>query len=261
MIFCFNSNYPSLVGSPLFAVEYTDVGENGELNFELLNHHSTFLLEAHQNKMVYTMKIRFNFNETINTNRQAFIEQLKLGSYLISVKISDNGFPSCIKTDTFRLYLGNNHLETSEILLKHLSEVFRNPEDAVIHYVNDKENAYIFENSNFIQGRFDRVHARNSTSMAKRNFLSIFTKNDYIVLLSLIAMLVLAAAFLSIIGCVYFLKSSADDRWNILHVIKEHLKYASVLNAFFSKWYDIAEVATLSDTTSFIISLSFKQYD
>lgn len=205
----------SEISAPLFVLEYTDadVGENGELSFELLTHRDTFVVETMQNKMVYTMKLRFNFNETMNTNRQAFIEQLKLGSYSISVKISDNGFPSCIKTDTFRLYLGNKHLATSEILLKHLSEVFRNPEDAIIHYVNDKE-AYIVENSNFIQGRFNRVQqqSRNGTISQRRSFLSIFTKNDYIILLSLIGMLVLASAFLSIIGCVYFLKSSEDDK-------------------------------------------------
>lgn len=203
------------ISAPLFVLEYTDadVGENGELSFELLTHRDTFVVETKQNKMVYTMKLKFNFNETVNTNRQAFIEQLKLGSYSISVKISDNGFPSCIKTDTFRLYLGNKHLATSEILLKHLSEVFRNPEDAFIHYVNDKE-AYIDENSNLIQGRFNRVQqqSRNGTMSQRRSFLSIFTKNDYIILLSLIGMLVLASAFLSIIGCIYFLKSSEDDK-------------------------------------------------
>ncbi len=79
----------------------------------------------------FTLKIRIN-------SYLSNFEELKLGRYLIPIKISDNGFPACIKTDAFRLYIGNNDLRTEKRLLKHLTEAFKNPESAIVHYNNDK---------------------------------------------------------------------------------------------------------------------------
>lgn len=194
----------------MFNVEYTDddLNQNGHLRFELMNHHNLFQLNSIMNE-----NNRFKLQIRFNSNLSDF-DQLKLGRYLIPIKISDNGFPACIKTDAFRLYIGSNRLRTEEMLAKHLSEVFKNPESAIVNYNNDKDDLMISK-VNIEQNRFllKTPYSNRDRSISNdKNFMNIFTKDDYIILLSLIGLLVLASMFLSIVGCVYFFKNSSDNR-------------------------------------------------
>lgn len=200
----------------LFGLNYTDadIGENGQLKFELMNHRDIFGLEENVNGNIFNLQIRLN--DTTQLGRKKFIEQLKLGHYLIKVKIRDNGFPSCIKTDAFRLYLGNNELRTRSELVKHLEEVFKQPDNAIISYINERKDLEIHQDllttTNNIRIAHVSSYDRQNVSNYDRGLLKLFTKDDYVILLSLIALLILASSFLSIVGCVYFFKNSSDDR-------------------------------------------------
>jgi hypothetical protein len=54
---------------------------------------------------IYTLKINFK-----NVTKS----KLKLGKYIIKLRIADKGNPSCIKKDTFILYLSSNETKNMD---------------------------------------------------------------------------------------------------------------------------------------------------
>jgi hypothetical protein len=219
-------NRDTVMNEVLFRHDYVDAdtGENARLKFELLSHVDIFRLQsgvAKENKAHTTLEVLFNFNQSRVDLSEEFRDHLKIGHYAIRVKISDSGFPSCIKIDSFSLYLGSGDLPNKAVLVSHLQQVFKQPEDAVGHYINDKEEFDVEEGEqNLATKRLSvakqhgvMIHSRqNSTRFDARSLLNMFTKDDYVVLLSLIGLLFLVSSFLSIVGCVYFVKSSSNDK-------------------------------------------------
>jgi len=212
-------NRDKIFNEILFKYDYVDLdsGDNGRLKFELLSHVDVFKLKPKEVKQsMYSLEILFNFNQSRIDLSDEFIERLKIGHYLIKVKISDNGFPSCIKIDSFRVFIGSDDLHNETVLINHLKQVFKQPEDAVTHYINDKEDFDVNDDQDLATRHFsvDMIQSRQNltTTFDTKSLLKMFTKNDYVVLLILIGLLFVVSSFLSIVGCVYFLKSSSNEK-------------------------------------------------
>ena len=214
----------------LFMLDYADadINQNSQLTFELLSHADIFRLEVIKmqpiksiNSSIYTLFIQLNLNYSANSDMNSvFVDLLKPGHYLIKVKISDNGYPTCIKTDMFRFYLGNEATKTQQDLTNKLSMIAKSSHEfgPVDDFINDKDDSATDMNNELSANRISMNQALSRGSnltlfkfpTQPRSFLNRFAKDDYIVLISLIALLVIASALLSIVGCVYFIKNYPD---------------------------------------------------
>ena len=148
----------------LFSVNYTDadVGRNAQLRFELDQTARSTLRDAFRlrvtehnatatHRAYYTLQIDLPLTvdavsskvASANGNGKAARRHellvagsrpLARGAYRIAIRIADLGYPSCVKTDTFRVLVGSDELDTEARLVKRLREGGYNEE----LFVNDE---------------------------------------------------------------------------------------------------------------------------
>ena len=112
----------------IFVTYYTDadIGKNSELKFYLDSHVDIFELKVTE---PYSNNVASSFSNQIYVLRVVFrnftLSAINVGKYVIKIRIADNGNPSCIKKDTFVLYLGNNKLHSQKEVQDQLNLVFR----------------------------------------------------------------------------------------------------------------------------------------
>jgi hypothetical protein len=257
---------------PLFQSKYNDVdiGVNGELKFELISHTDTFSLNIINERdanshgsFYYTLKIypkmekklSSSLNDTklkeleLKMEARDVISQLKMGKYAIKVKISDLGYPSCIKNELFILYVGQRGVESQAAVidkLKSLEKInTKNEMESKNDFINDKDelsqlNEYdqfdeIFRDS--IKSFKDQqaaaivkkssVLSSSSSQKPPSNFFN-FNKKDYFILFCLLAVLILISIVLSIIIAFYcfkkYKKSSNDNDNKTSHKLSNSLR-------------------------------------
>ncbi len=203
----------------LFKFNYTDsdVGKNGELKFQLHTHLDLFKLKIEEKNSIYTLRVQLK--------NQSGLNEMKLGKYVIKVKISDQGYPTCIKTDSYILYVGNEkEAKTQSILIEMLKSMYsgkRLDADALnADFINDKEEHNeekdINESEELIGSKSEDVseetirllairqqHSLNTSNNSNRSYLiSMFRSSQFVIIFILIGALLLIAAMLSSIGLI-----------------------------------------------------------
>ena len=206
----------------LFVSYYTDadLGKNSDLEFYLDSHEDLFefnVVEPQANGIsstftshIYTLKINFK-----NLTKSS----LKLGKYLIKMRIADKGNPSCIKRDVFILYLSSNSTQTHQEFIEKLNFVRQGVDTTLDYVIDDQEgkNEDIERTSTPIY--FSSKKSKNSQSKAFAiNLKSLinFTKNDYFVAFCLLILLALIFLLVSMIGFVFLCRKYTKKRSKII---------------------------------------------
>lgn len=142
---------------------------------------------------------------------------LQAGKYVLKVKISDGGNPSCIKTDTFLVFIGDNSTRSQSDLIDKISSqittsIYVNdalePEAEASNEIDEDQDASIVSptdlhlhnnNNNLTQ------HSRLSTTFS----LNSLRTTEHFILITLVSTLFLIGSILSFIGLIFFCKSDS----------------------------------------------------
>jgi len=200
--------------SDLFTVNYTDsdIGKNGELKFQLQTHADLFTIKIdrksvdymHTHLLIYTIRIELKEDAS---------NLLKIGKYLLKLKINDNGYPSCIKTETFILYVGTSGEANSQsALIDLLKSIYtankRTDENALnADFINDQDDqdtsSYDLndEETDLIQFKSIQQNTHHRPPI-----LNLFKNSQYVIIFILIATLILISLLLSSICLIYCFK-------------------------------------------------------
>jgi hypothetical protein len=190
---------------PIFTEYYTDddSGHNAKLSFLLESHAVEFEANASESTdHVYGLKLSLRPNER---------ERLQLGRYVVKLKISDHGNPSCIKTDTFLVYVGDNTTRTQTELIERLRA-------GITGYIND-EYIDITDESNDNKDVVtslskSETHKTNSLISHSRlsSALSSLRNTDYFILITLLSTLIITGSILSLVGLIFFCRRDGDKK-------------------------------------------------
>jgi hypothetical protein len=200
--------------SSLFQEQYVDadLGKNGELKFDLQTHADLFELRVNEEKVkrVYTLNVRL----LAHTNA-AF----KLGRYVIKVRISDNGNPSCHKNELFVLYVGDNETRNEQELVERMNALFlatsnnknTDTESPIVQqYVNDQngdvDSQVLFKLKNKL------VVNNYTTDFIRSTSTLLLMNNDYMVLFFLVTTLVIIGVLMSSLGVIYIYRNYRSKR-------------------------------------------------
>lgn len=204
----------------LFSENYfdADIGKNGELKFELQTHLETFKLNITESVKSMQKIYKLNVDFLKNEKNTSFINNLKLGKYLIRIRISDNGNPSCIKNEMFTLYIGNDQNPTQNELIDKLNTFYTlRDDDTIFDYINDNEEKIsnqIDDEDDQLDQYYDAKSDSKRVNLSMASSLNIlpgfnnkFNSNDYLILFCLIAILVIIGFLLSLIGVILLCKN------------------------------------------------------
>lgn len=154
-----------------------DLGPNAELNFKLENYLQEFKLSVNKSKeskpLVYSLKFELKKNQS----------EFKLGKYVIKIRINDLGSPACEKEDYFIVYIGNRLNPTEAKLIQSLSNN--------ISFINDPEPGQAFKES-----------------LKSFNFSSQKFRNERLLLIGFISILILLGSIFSFIILIYYCRKS-----------------------------------------------------
>lgn len=242
----------------LFSEQYVDddQGKNARLRFQLETHTDLFALNVTElsspsSPQIYSMKVLARANLTN--------AQLKMGKYVIKVKISDLGNPSCIKSDSYLLYVGDNRTRNQADLIEKINSVFSSKNGPNQMYVNDANEDEADANNG--AGNYDlsdddddddhgddddeddsqpdgldfikksrttngqQLHQQPLNVKSSSAWLHfMFKNNDYLILIGLVSTLVLIGSIFSFVGLLFFCRrlNRADKNRRSTH----HRKFA-----------------------------------
>lgn len=191
------TKYGDLINlNSLLTLKYSDFdyGKNGELKIELQTHEELFKLSEKNvrlyDQFIYTVDILLRIKN--NTNLVNFYDNFKIGRYLLKLKISDKGEPSCTINETITLLVGDYNTNKTQVLSR-LIKLGKNSSNQII---NDIENEI-----------YDRQSKKSdSLKISKMSLHSnaLFLNHDYLLLFILIVIIIIIAIFVSLIGTIYF---------------------------------------------------------
>jgi protocadherin delta 1 len=181
-----------------------DLGQNADLKFELLTHDDLFELTRKSVRLesytAITISFRFKVFDMNLKNYAKFTAQLKIGKYVLRLKISDNGDPMCMINESFVLVVGDNSLNKNGVL----NQLKINRDKAQTSMINDNENEIIYSNITSPKTTNLKLNT-DPAKLQKANVkTSTLNSNDYLLLVSLIAIVVIIAIFFALIGTVFF---------------------------------------------------------
>ena len=115
----------------LFEANYTDadLGLNSELKFDLIAYQDTFLIKEtlmriRPNQIIYKIQFKLKITNTTNSSNKILITSLlKLGKYVIMLRISDKGEPSCSNIDNYILFVGDNQFKTMALITEEIKKI------------------------------------------------------------------------------------------------------------------------------------------
>lgn len=197
----------------LFQADYSLA--KSELSSEQLTHKDLVRTQLTRNNNksssefdVFTLAISLKSNVTSNASQ---LNRLMLGKYTIRLKLQDNLNPSCVRHESFKLFIGNNLINEKEInnyLLSLKRKKVSNgmgQEDESINQMADV-NEDSFKNRNDAELKFDSFNESgdDATSLLRAN-LNKLAKSDYVLLFILIVIIVITSilfAFIAVV-CIY----------------------------------------------------------
>lgn len=200
---------------PLFTEYYTDddAGKNARLTFALDSHIHEFEVNTTESTdQVYGVKLGLNRRLIAAPDG---LSAVKLGKYVVKLIISDQGNPSCIKTDKFVVYIGDNTTQNQVDLIARMAK-------SSDEYVNDE----LGEMSSFEEDKDaseeirdeldDDVKSRltmGGLSMRSRlsGAFNSLRRTDYFILVTLVATLIVIGSILSLVGLVFFCRRDRDS--------------------------------------------------
>lgn len=189
---------------PLFTEYYTDddSGKNARLRFALDSHVGEFEVNATESTdQIYGMKL------SIRNSR------IKLGKYVVKLSISDQGNPSCIKTDRFVVYIGDNSTRTQLDLISRINSDSGFVNDELIKEIEEDSND---DDDKTRQEEVSRSSVIKVSSLSVQSRLSValssLRKTDYFILATLVATLVVIGSILSLVGLIFFCRRDRSAR-------------------------------------------------
>ena len=213
------NNIDSIV---LFNESYydADIGKNAELKFELESHLNLFKINITQNQQIYNLQLKFK-----NISNQAatfdFLDSIKLGKYVIKIKISDMGNPSCIKNEQFIFYLGDNQSKTQLELIELLKNKFKksnsNKDDMLYsNYIYDddgltEEDENINEVKKYVVNNKFLVNSYNKKTQQPHAAIDSLKANNYIILYCFITIVISFSMILFIIAILIYCRRNRSN--------------------------------------------------
>lgn len=210
----------------IFTAHYTDddaTGKNSDLKFNLESHADKFelnIIEQLNNAMsskfhsnqIYTLKIDLKSNQSKSA--------LKLGKYLIRVRIADNGNPSCIKRDKFTLYVADNQIKTQQELIQNLEASFKQQPNSALDFINDEDEITDDYLSTTTPESFNnkKLSLSSMDSSFKEGLLVSITsflrlkKSDYFIVFSVLIGMAVVFLLVSVIGFFFLCRKCSKKR-------------------------------------------------
>ena len=229
----------------LFRLKYSDLDEsiNSRLAFTLLTYKHIFELKAKYDTISELYDIEINLKQSF------LLDKLKLGKYVIKLKISDYGEPKCEIINHYQLFVGNNIFNTYGLLNEALKN---NKEKSSSHeqhsdYQYDQINEdydynmrmkqifntdeYEFEINSTLSSPTDTSTTEitindtildlNKFKRSRFNFIDF----DHILVFIMVLIIVLIAILITLLAAVYFYKKYSQIR------IKKILKNSDSINS------------------------------
>jgi hypothetical protein len=192
-----------------------DIGKNAELKFDLESHLNIFKIIVTQNQQIYNLKLKFK-NNTNQAVAFDFLDSMKLGKYVIKVKISDMGNPSCIKNEQFIFYLGDNQAKTQLELIELLKNKFKksnsNKDDLLYsNYIYDDDGLNEDDNNDVKKYVVNNKVMVNSYNKKTQTAIDSLKANNYIILYCFITIVISFSMILFIIAVLVFCRRNRTN--------------------------------------------------
>ena len=201
----------------LFETNYTDadLGMNSELKLELLTYQELFSLRetsirVKQNQVIYKIQLILKTtNSSVSANKFAMNSLVKLGKYVIKLRINDKGEPSCSIIDTFILFVGNNQYRSLNELTTEIKNQ-RNQDEALNRFQLDDENdslEFAIANGSKIFANYNQNKKLSEKSKFKKEHekqLVDYTQNDYLLLIAITSIVIIVLIFFTLLCTIYF---------------------------------------------------------
>ena len=215
----------------LFSLKYADSDEgiNSRLAFTLLKYTQFFELNAKYDVNSETYDIQINMKPDLSESK------LKLGKYVIKLKISDYGDPKCEIVNHFQLFIGNQIFNTYGLLTEALKvakdKSSEEKEDFQYDQLNydydynmrmkdffNTDTEYEFDINSTLNSinpsttdiisdeRFE-----NANKIKKFNLLN-FIDFDHVLVFIMLLIVILIGILISLLGIVYFYKKYSQAR-------------------------------------------------
>jgi hypothetical protein len=206
----------------LFETNYTDadLGLNSELKFDLIAYQDTFLIKETEfrvkpNQIIYKIQLRLKIANTTNNNNKISITSfLKSGKYVIKLRISDKGEPSCSNIDNYILFVGDNQYKT----LTQITEEIKNQhklDEPSDDFNLDEENDVIDLNDmsvnngskislNVKQNQKLTEKSKSLKPQLQQEKIKKYTQNDYLLLIAITSIVVIVLIFFTLLCTIYF---------------------------------------------------------
>jgi hypothetical protein len=196
----------------LFETNFTDgdLGINSELRFDLLTYQEMFefkesLIRVKVHQLIYKIQIRLKITNVSNSNSRATVNQLlKLGKYVLKLRVSDKGEPSCSIIENFILLVGDNQFKNKADILAEIKKPLENNKNLQIDNENDDDGVVVVvvgaNSSKLIINNLNSKFNDNNKSQQKTKL----THNDYLLLIAIISIIIIVLIFFTLICTIFF---------------------------------------------------------